>query len=57
MSAAGDRNHLYIPPLVDPAYLTDVSIPLLFTEGEFKAIAMRRLASEGVPVPRLYRWR
>ena len=52
ISAPSDRNHIYFPPLCEPEYLTDTSLPILITEGEFKCIAMRRLASEGSPQPR-----
>jgi hypothetical protein len=45
LQAQGQRNRIYIPPLVTGAHFEDVSLPLLITEGEFKAIAARRLAS------------
>lgn len=52
ISASQDRNHLYFPPLLTPAHLQDTSLPLIFTEGEFKALALRRLASLEVDTPR-----
>ena len=52
VSASQDRNHLYFPPLTTPEMLADTSIPMVCVEGELKAIALRRLASEGVAKPR-----
>ncbi len=52
LSPPNDRNHVYLPPLVDTDLLSDVSKTLIITEGEFKTIALRRLASEGVSSPR-----
>jgi predicted P-loop ATPase len=44
LSPPGDRNRIYFPVGTTLAELQDTSIPLLIVEGEFKAIAMRRLA-------------
>lgn len=42
----GARNRLYFPAGVAPEMLTDVSLPIVITEGEFKALALWRMASE-----------
>jgi predicted P-loop ATPase len=52
MSAPGDRNHIYIPPHYTLDQLMDAKIPIIWVEGEFKAMALRRLASEGSDRPR-----
>jgi hypothetical protein len=57
---------LYVVPCVDPELLHDMNIPVVVTEGEFKALALWRLANHGSPVrPRflplglagVYNWR
>ena len=45
LTAPGARNHLYIPPS-DPALLGDIATPVVFTEGEKKALALSRMALE-----------
>lgn len=45
LSPPGARNRLYFPPC-DPALLTDISMPIVFTEGEKKALALWRAAIE-----------
>jgi putative DNA primase/helicase len=40
----GRGNLLYFPVGTDPAWLNDPQIPLVITEGEFKAIALARAA-------------
>ena len=45
LTAPGARNHLYIPPS-DPALLGDAATPVVFTEGEKKALALSRMALE-----------
>lgn len=52
LSAPGDRNRLYIPPGITLEHLQDPTIPLAITEGEFKALALRRLAGEPGERPR-----
>lgn len=53
VAAAGDRNRLYVPPLITVEHLLDTSIPIIWVEGELKALALRRLASwGGVDKPR-----
>jgi predicted P-loop ATPase len=47
VAAQADRNKIYFPPLTTPEDLQNIDIPILIVEGEFKALAMRRLASEG----------
>jgi hypothetical protein len=53
LSAPGDPNRLYIPPYITRQMLQDdASIPIIFVEGEFKALALRGLAGEATAVPR-----
>ena len=44
LSAPGRGSLLYLPVGTDPQWLDDVNLPILLTEGEFKAIALHRLA-------------
>lgn len=46
LSYPGDRPRLYIPPHTTMEMLQDATLPLLIVEGEFKAVALRRLAGE-----------
>jgi hypothetical protein len=57
---------LYFVPGVDPAFLPDTSMPLVITEGEFKTLALWRLAHHRSPnsprflsvgVSGVYNWR
>jgi len=45
LAPPGRGNMLYFPPGTNPTWLTDASLPLLITEGEFKALALFRLAN------------
>ena len=65
-SPPGRSNMLYIVPGINPRLLQDLSIPIVVTEGEFKTLALWRLADHGSPGrPRLlplglsgvYNWR
>jgi putative DNA primase/helicase len=47
MSAHGYGNALYFHPLTPAEVLTDVSTPLVLTEGQKKCLALYRLAHEG----------
>jgi len=47
MSAPGWGNTLYFHPLTPAASLSDVAVPLVFTEGQKKCLALFRLANEG----------
>ena len=47
----GARNRLYFPVGVTPELLADISIPIVITEGEFKTIALWRLANEDRLIP------
>jgi predicted P-loop ATPase len=38
------RNLIYFPPGITTAVLEDVNLPVIITEGEFKSLALRRLA-------------
>ena len=49
----GHGNLLYFPPGVPAEMLEDTSIPIVITEGEFKAIALWRLANHESEKPRL----
>jgi hypothetical protein len=42
VSPPGRCNLLYFPVGTDPAMLADSTLPVVFTEGEFKAIALAR---------------
>jgi predicted P-loop ATPase len=66
LSPPGRSNMLYLPPGVDQVALGDTSLPLVVTEGEFKTLALWRLANHGSPAsPRflpvgvsgVYNWR
>lgn len=62
----GRSNMLYVAPGADSQFLRDVNIPFVVTEGEFKTLALWRLANHGSrPQPRflplglsgVYNWR
>jgi hypothetical protein len=55
LSPPGRGNMLYIPPAVDDGLLKNVAVPLLITEGEFKTLALWRLANWSSERPRLFR--
>ena len=66
LSPPGRSNMLYFVPGVDPAFLPDTSMPLVITEGEFKTLALWRLAHHRSPnsprflsvgVSGVYNWR
>jgi hypothetical protein len=44
MAAPGGGNKIYFPPGIDPAWLADTSLSVVVTEGEFKTLALWRLA-------------
>jgi hypothetical protein len=57
---------LYIVPDVDPTFTRDTSLPIVITEGEFKTLALWRLADHRSPnsprflpigVSGVYNWR
>jgi len=48
MSAPGYGNGIYFHPLTPAEALTDVTTPLVFTEGQKKCLALFRLAHEGL---------
>jgi hypothetical protein len=50
VSPPGRSNMLYIVPGIDPGLFRDVSIPVVVTEGEFRTLALWRLANQGSPV-------
>jgi predicted P-loop ATPase len=45
LSPPGRGNMLYLPPGCDPALLRNAAFPLILTEGEFKTLALWRLAT------------
>ena len=66
LSPPGRSNMLYLPPGVDQPLLRDPGLPIVITEGEFKTLALWRLANyRGPSVPRflpvglsgVYNWR
>ncbi len=44
LSPPGRGSLIYLPPRLTPEQVADKDVPLIFTEGEFKAIALDRLA-------------
>ena len=66
LSPPGRSNMLYLAPGVNQVLLRDASLPILITEGEFKTLALWRLANHGSPnrprflplgVSGVYNWR
>jgi predicted P-loop ATPase len=66
LSPPGRSNMLYIVPGTDPQVLQDPALPIVITEGEFKAIALCRAAEHRAPdtprflpigLPGVYNWR
>lgn len=51
LSPPGEKNHLYLPPCSGPL-IADASTPIVITEGEFKTLALDRLARHQVTKPR-----
>jgi len=49
LSPPGRSNMLYVVPGVGPELLRDANTPVVITEGEFKALALWRLATHGSP--------
>jgi len=52
LSPPGRGNMLYIPPGVDIGLLKNLAVPLILTEGEFKTLALWRLANWSSERPR-----
>jgi predicted P-loop ATPase len=48
LSPPAGANRLYFAPQTDPDYLNDSNLPLVVVEGEFKALALWRLAWYGL---------
>jgi len=66
LSPPGRSNMLYLVPGISQVFLRDPSVPVVITEGEFKTLALWRLANHGLPTqPRflplgvsgIYNWR
>jgi hypothetical protein len=49
LSPPGRGNMLYLPPACDPAWLAQPEMPLILSEGEFKTLALWRLALWNAP--------
>jgi len=49
LSPPGRSNMLYVVPVVDPGLLCDPNTPVVVTEGEFKTLALWRLANHRSP--------
>ena len=47
LSPPGRSNMLYLVPGVSQVFLRDASLPIMITEGEFKTLALWRLANHG----------
>ncbi len=45
LSPPGRGNMLYLPPVADPALLREIALAVILTEGEFKTLALWRLAT------------
>lgn len=62
LSPPGRANLFYIPPGTPPEYLSDVTIPAVFTEGEKKALALLRFFAERgervlvIALPGVWNW-
>jgi hypothetical protein len=48
MGPPGRGNMIYFPPSLEPRFLGDVGMPLVIVEGEFKTLALWRLAWHGL---------
>lgn len=66
LNPPGRSNMLYLVPGADPSFLLDTSMPIVITEGEFKTLALWRLANHRAPngarflpigVSGVYSWR
>ena len=66
LSPPGRSNMLYLPPGVSQSLLREPALPIVLTEGEFKTLALWRLANHGtssrprflpVGVSGVYNWR
>jgi hypothetical protein len=56
-SPKGRGNRLYVPALLDPCVLADVTAPLWITEGEKKALKAAQEGLACVAVPGVWSWR
>jgi hypothetical protein len=52
LSPPGRGNMLYVPPGIDVGLLKSAAVPLIITEGEFKTLALWRLANWSAERPR-----
>jgi putative DNA primase/helicase len=56
LAPPGRGNLLYFAVGTDPAWLSNTQLPLVITEGEFKTIALNRLARHGIATGQLPRF-
>jgi hypothetical protein len=56
-TARGNANHLYVPPTLDRAVLTDPSLPLYITEGEKKALKAVQDGLACIAIAGVWSWR
>src|SRR5438309_780703 len=56
-SPAKVQNHLYVPPMLDPKRLADVSFPLYVTEGEKKTLKAVQEGLVCVGLAGVWSWR
>ncbi len=52
LSPPGCRNMIYFAPNISPELLNDARLPIVITEGEFKTLALWRLANHDSATPR-----
>src|SRR5262249_1566019 len=50
-------NRLYVPPIVPTDMLTDSTVPLHVTEGEFKALSATQYGFPTVALPGVWSWK
>src|SRR5262249_11395327 len=56
-SPRGQGNHLYVPPILDDAALTDTSRPMYVTEGELKSLKASQEGLACVALPGVWSWK
>ena len=52
LSPPGRGNMIYLPPAIDSGFLAITGLPVIVTEGEFKTLALWRLANSNASSPR-----
>jgi hypothetical protein len=51
LASFGSKNKIYFPPNIKPEILADVSLPIVFCEGEKKCLALWRVATDDLNEP------